>query len=32
MEKTIPDNANQGCVGPQSEMAGKADGCAGCPN
>lgn len=21
-----------GCIGPQSEQAGKADGCAGCPN
>lgn len=24
--------ANQGCVGPASETAGKAEGCAGCPN
>jgi Mrp family chromosome partitioning ATPase len=28
----VPDNANDGCVGPESSMAGKADGCAGCPN
>eukprot|EP00760_Papus_ankaliazontas_P033533 PhM_4_TR6402/c0_g1_i1/m.98592 len=28
----IPENANEGCVGPQSEQAGKASGCAGCPN
>ena len=27
-----PINANEGCVGPQSEQAGKASGCAGCPN
>ncbi|RHY31784.1 hypothetical protein DYB32_004496 [Aphanomyces invadans] len=27
-----PTNANQGCVGTQSEEAGKAAGCAGCPN
>ncbi|CAD7968629.1 unnamed protein product [Amoebophrya sp. A120] len=28
----IPDNANQDCVGVDSEQAGKAAGCAGCPN
>lgn len=28
----VPDNANEGCVGIQSDMAGKAAGCAGCPN
>ncbi|DAZ98299.1 TPA: hypothetical protein N0F65_008885 [Lagenidium giganteum] len=27
-----PDNANEGCVGVHSEQAGKASGCAGCPN
>jgi hypothetical protein len=27
-----PDNANEGCVGPQSDSAGKASACAGCPN
>lgn len=27
-----PENAPTGCVGPQSEQAGKASGCAGCPN
>ncbi|KAG7395295.1 cytosolic Fe-S cluster assembly factor nbp35 [Phytophthora boehmeriae] len=27
-----PANANEACVGPASEQAGKADGCAGCPN
>ncbi|KAF0695066.1 Aste57867_14089 [Aphanomyces stellatus] len=27
-----PTNAPQGCVGTQSEEAGKASGCAGCPN
>lgn len=29
---TVPSNANEGCVGPSSASAGKADGCAGCPN
>jgi hypothetical protein len=29
---SAPANANEGCVGPASETAGKADGCAGCPN
>ena len=28
----VPEDANAGCVGPKSEQAGKADGCAGCPN
>lgn len=28
----IPDNANDGCVGPASDQAGKASGCDGCPN
>ncbi|KAG1331347.1 Cytosolic Fe-S cluster assembly factor NBP35 [Cocos nucifera] len=28
----IPENANKHCPGPQSESAGKADACAGCPN
>ncbi|TDH67404.1 hypothetical protein CCR75_000405 [Bremia lactucae] len=32
MVTSIPSNANEECVGPQSEQAGKADGCAGCPN
>lgn len=27
-----PTNANEACVGPASETAGKADSCAGCPN
>lgn len=28
----VPSNANEHCPGTQSDMAGKADGCAGCPN
>ncbi|KAG5189034.1 nucleotide-binding protein 1 [Tribonema minus] len=28
----VPANANAGCVGPQSDAAGKASACAGCPN
>jgi len=28
-EEAVPE---EGCVGPQSEVAGKASGCAGCPN
>jgi Mrp family chromosome partitioning ATPase len=28
----VPQDANQGCVGPSSELAGKSEGCAGCPN
>ena len=31
-EKIVPENANTGCVGPSSDMAGKVDGCSGCPN
>lgn len=27
-----PDNANEECVGPAAENAGKASSCAGCPN
>lgn len=27
-----PENANSDCVGPSSQQAGKAEGCAGCPN
>jgi Mrp family chromosome partitioning ATPase len=30
--KDVPENANEGCVGPQSDTAGKAASCAGCPN
>ncbi|CEG36757.1 nucleotide-binding protein 1 [Plasmopara halstedii] len=32
METSVPANANEQCVGPQSELAGKVDGCSGCPN
>mmetsp|Transcript_11917 Transcript_11917/g.21948 ORF Transcript_11917/g.21948 Transcript_11917/m.21948 type:complete len:221 (+) Transcript_11917:2492-3154(+) len=28
----VPENSNEGCVGPSSEDAGKASACAGCPN
>ncbi|BAF15047.1 Os04g0485400 [Oryza sativa Japonica Group] len=28
----VPENANDHCPGTQSEAAGKADACAGCPN
>ncbi|GJN27237.1 hypothetical protein PR202_gb15239 [Eleusine coracana subsp. coracana] len=28
----VPDNANEHCAGTQSETAGKAEACAGCPN
>lgn len=28
----VPPDANEGCVGPTSEQAGKASTCAGCPN
>lgn len=28
----VPENANEGCVGPASDTAGKAGACAGCPN
>lgn len=31
-EPSVPEDANAGCVGPSSEMAGKANACAGCPN
>ena len=27
-----PENANEECVGPSAEAAGKASGCDGCPN
>jgi len=27
-----PENANEGCVGPESSLAGKASACEGCPN
>ncbi|CAM9366802.1 unnamed protein product [Chrysoparadoxa australica] len=30
--ESVPSNANAGCVGPSSDEAGKASGCAGCPN
>ena len=29
---STPENANEECVGPQSEKAGLASSCAGCPN
>lgn len=28
----VPIDANKGCVGVQSDNAGKASGCEGCPN
>lgn len=28
----VPENANESCPGTDSENAGKASGCAGCPN
>ncbi|KAJ2784526.1 cytosolic Fe-S cluster assembly factor nbp35 [Coemansia javaensis] len=28
----VPENANEHCPGPESEAAGRAEGCAGCPN
>lgn len=31
-KEEIPENANQGCPGVSSQNAGKASGCAGCPN
>lgn len=31
-KKDTPENANEGCVGPAAEEAGKAAACAGCPN
>jgi Mrp family chromosome partitioning ATPase len=30
--EAAPSNANDGCVGPSSEAAGKASACEGCPN
>jgi hypothetical protein len=32
MSSGAPSNANETCVGPSSETAGKASSCAGCPN
>lgn len=32
MSSDAPANANDGCVGPSSQNAGKASACAGCPN
>ena len=32
MSATTPENANEVCVGPSSDQAGKASSCAGCPN
>lgn len=32
LKEDQPDNANAGCVGVMDEAAGKAAGCAGCPN
>ncbi|KAJ2359136.1 cytosolic Fe-S cluster assembly factor nbp35 [Coemansia sp. RSA 2618] len=29
---TVPENANEHCPGPESESAGRATGCEGCPN
>ncbi len=29
---SAPSNANETCVGPAAENAGKASSCAGCPN
>jgi hypothetical protein len=28
----VPEDANEQCVGPESEQAGKVSSCAGCPN
>ena len=28
----VPADANEGCVGPKSDEAGKASACEGCPN
>ena len=30
--KTVPENANEGCPGVESDAAGKSSACAGCPN
>ncbi|KAI8816821.1 nucleotide binding protein 1 [Fimicolochytrium jonesii] len=32
MSGDVPENAPENCVGPQSEQAGKAAACEGCPN
>lgn len=32
MSSNVPDGANEECVGPANANAGKAAGCAGCPN
>ncbi len=32
MSEQAPSNANEGCVGPSSEKAGKSSACDGCPN
>ncbi|PIA13478.1 cytosolic Fe-S cluster assembly factor nbp35 [Coemansia reversa NRRL 1564] len=29
---TVPEDANDHCVGPEHELAGRASGCEGCPN
>ena len=31
-EKSVPENANEGCPGTNSTEAGKKSACAGCPN
>ncbi|KAJ1741332.1 cytosolic Fe-S cluster assembly factor nbp35 [Coemansia sp. RSA 989] len=31
-EGKVPENANEHCPGPESESAGRAAGCEGCPN
>lgn len=31
-QSDVPTNANEGCVGPSAETAGKASSCEGCPN
>lgn len=32
MQESVPSNANDQCVGPTSEYAGKVESCTGCPN
>ncbi|GAA5812057.1 cytosolic Fe-S cluster assembly factor nbp35 [Mucor flavus] len=32
VKEEIPQDANEHCPGPESELAGKNDACAGCPN
>lgn len=32
LKMSTPQDANEGCVGPASDTAGKASACAGCPN